>query len=258
MNIPMHCFMECSKTPHFLLETIRGIVLRTVKYGENSLILDLFTESYGRMSFVTKISRVRRSPMSMAFWQPLSMIEFQAEVRPTVTLPRPRDVRFYYSYAHLPFSPVKSTIAIFLADFLSAALREEKMNAPLFRYIESSLQWFDEARFPTAIANFHLVFLMHMARFIGIYPNLENPAPFFDLMSGTYQPLQPLHAYYVKGAEAAVLPLLFRLNYFTAHLLKLSSAQRRRILEVLNVYYRIHLPNFPELKSLEVLHEVFS
>ncbi len=250
--------MGCSKKSHSLMETIRGIVLRTVKYGDNALILDLFTERYGRMSFVTKISRARRSPMSVAFWQPLSMVEFQAEVRPTVTLPRPRDVRFYYNYLHLPFSPVKSTIAIFLADFLSAALREEKANAPLYGYIEKSLQWFDEARFPTAIANFHLVFLMHMSRFIGIYPNLDNPAPFFDLMSGTYQYLQPYHTHYIKGAEAAALPLLFRLNYFTAHLLKLSSAQRCRILEVLNTYYRIHLPNFPELKSFEVLHEVFS
>jgi len=54
------------------------------------------------------------------------------------------------------------------------------------------------------------------------------------------------------------LPLLFRMNYSTAHLFKFSSSQRRRIVEVLNAFYRIHLPSFPELKSLQVLHEVFA
>lgn len=240
------------------METIRGIVLRTVRYGDNKLILDLFTEGRGRMSFITTLSRSRRSPLATAFWQPLSMVEFQAEVRPIVALPRPHDVRFYYAYIHLPFSPVKSTIVLFLAEFLAAALREEKQNVPLYRYLEHSLQWFDEARFPAAIANFHLVFLMHLSRFVGIYPNTEHPARFFDLLSATYQTQPPAHAYYIKDAEAQVIPLLFRMNYSTAHLFKFSAAQRRRIIDVLNTFYRLHVPNFPELRSVEVLHEVFS
>lgn len=240
------------------METIRGIVLRTVKYGDDKLIIDLFTKGRGRMSFITKVTRSRRSPMTTAFWQPLSMVEFQAEVRPTVALSRPREVRFYYNYTHLPFSPVKSAIALFLAEFLSAALKEEKQNAPLYQYIEHSMQWFDEARFPTAIANFHLVFLMHLTRFLGIYPNIEEPARIFDLLSGTFQPLLPHHSYYIKDVEAQSLPMLFRMKYATAHLFKFSSVQRRRIIELLNTYYRLHLPDFPELKSVEVLHEVFS
>mgnify|MGYP002622356871 CR=1 FL=1 len=240
------------------METLRGIVLRTVKYGDDKLILDLFTEGRGRMSFVTRMSRTRRVPQSTAFWQPLSQVEFQAEVRPQLTLSRPREVRFYYNYTHLPFSPVKSTIALFLAEFLSAALREERQNVPLYKYIEHSLQWFDEARFPTAIANFHLVFLMHLSQFLGIYPNMDEPTRFFDLLSGTYQPFLPAHAYYIKDVEAQQLPRLFRMKYATAHLFKFSSFQRRRIIDVLNTYYRLHLPNFPQLKSVEILHEVFA
>jgi len=195
---------------------------------------------------------------SAAYWQVLSQVEFQTELRPTVALPRPRDVRIYYSYQNLPLSPVKSTIALFLAEFLSAALREEKQNTALYHYIEHSLQWFDEARFPMAIANFHLVFLMHLSRFIGIYPNLEGPTRFFDLQGGTYQPVCPSHAYYIKNVEALAVPRLFRMNYSTAHLFRLSALQRRRIIDVLNTYYRLHLPNFPELRSVEVLHEVFT
>ena len=118
-------------------ETLRGIVLRTVKYGDSSLIVDLFTDSHGRQSFMTTTTRTKRSVHSVSFWQPLAMVEFSAELRPNAgRLPRPTDVRTYYNYSDLPFSPVKSTLALFLAEFLSAALREEKENLPLYYYIE--------------------------------------------------------------------------------------------------------------------------
>ena len=261
-------------------ETIRGIVLRTVKYGDSSLIVDLFTLSYGRLSLMTSISRAKRAVRSVSFWQPLSLLEFQSEVRAGGTssplggvrrgLPRPADVRAYYNYVDLPFSPLKSTLALFLAEFLSAALREEKENEPLYRYIESSLQWLDLASQPSSIANFHLVFLMHLSRFIGIYPNLElglnlnpqsstlNSQLYFDLLAGTYCDRQPTHAHFLHGAEAAALPTLFRMDYSTMHLFRFSRSERQRILHVLNLYYRLHIPNFPELKSLEVLHELYS
>lgn len=240
------------------METLHGIVLRTIRYNDTSMIVDAFTDMYGYRSFVTKQTPTRRNNNASAFWQPLSMLEFQADIRPVATLPRPLDVRFYYKYTNVPYSPVKTAIVLFIAEFLSAVLREEKQNFSLYKYIEHSLQWFDEARFPSAIANFHLVFLMHMSRFIGIYPNFESPADYFDLSSGTYQYNHPLHPNFIQKEEAAVLPLLFRMNYFTAHLFKLSASQRHRIIEVLNTYYRLHIPNFPELKSLEVLHEVFA
>ena len=116
------------------METLRGIVLRTVKYGDNSMIVDLFTEGRGRLSFMASTSRTKRSVRNVSFWQPLSMVEFSVELRPNGgKLPRPNDVRTYYNYTDLPFSPVKSTLALFLAEFLSAALREEKEN-PLFHF----------------------------------------------------------------------------------------------------------------------------
>ena len=245
-------------------ENIRGIVLRTVKCGDTSLIVDLFTESRGRQSFMASTSRAKRSVRSVSFWQPLSMVEFHTEIRPNGTssirggLPRPSDVRTYYNYVDLPFSPIKSTLALFLAEFLSAALREEKENAPLYRYIESSLQWLDMVENPTAMANFHLVFLMHLSRFIGIYPNLDHPDLYFDLLSGCYCDRTPSHSHYLRYAEAQTLPLLFRMDYPTMHLFRFSRQVRQRILHVLNEYYRLHVPNFPELKSLEVLHELFS
>lgn len=259
------------------MESIKGIVLRTVKYGDSNLIIDLFTENHGRISLSSKISHSRRSTSAYAFWQPLSLVECQADIRPAVKLPRPKDVRIYQQYSSIPLSPIKSTIALFLAEFLSAALREEKENPYLFKYIESSLLWLDTTTHPTAIANFHVVFLMRMTQFLGFYPNLDDtdslsvfanapwhrgsaaPSPMlvFDLVAGTYTKTQPPHPHFVRADEARLMPWLFRLTFRTMHLFRMSSTQRKRCMEILNQYYRLHLPNFPELKSIEVLHEVF-
>ena len=241
------------------METLRGIVLRTVKYGDNSMIVDLFTEGRGRLSFMASTSRTKRSVRNVSFWQPLSMVEFSVELRPNGgKLPRPNDVRTYYNYTDLPVSPVKSTLALFLAEFLSAALREEKENPSLYRYIESSLQWLDMVESADAMANFHLAFLMHLSRFMGVYPNLERPDHYFDLLAGSYCDRQPPHAHFLRRQEAQALPVLFRMDYPTLHIFRFSRQERMRILQVLNEYYRLHVPNFPELKSLEVLQEFYS
>lgn len=239
-------------------ENIRGIVLRTVKYGDTSLIVDLFTEKHGRQSFMTTISRSKRMVRTVSLWQPLSMVEFQADIRHGASrLPRPTDVRQYYNYIDLPYSPIKSSLAIFIAEFLSAALREEKDNEPLYAYLQHSFQWLDMSEDASAIANFHLVFIMHLSRFIGIYPNTEDEGNYFDLLAGTFTYGQPPHSHFLKPEEARYLPLLFRMNYSTMHLFRFSRAARMRILTVLNSYYRLHVPAFPELKSLDVLHEMF-
>ena len=85
-----------------------------------------------------------------------------------------------------------------------------------------------------------------------------NSQLYFDLLAGTYCDRQPSHAHFLRNEEARVLPVLFRMNYPTMHLFRLSRRERQRILHVLNEYYRLHVPGFPELKSLEILQELFS
>ena len=49
-----------------------------------------------------------------------------------------------------------------------------------------------------------------------------------------------------------------RMDFPTMHLYRLSRQERNRICEVLLWYYRLHIPQFPELKSLKVLQELWN
>ncbi len=239
-------------------EKFRGIILRTVKYSDTKMIASIFTDIHGLQSFIVPRIRLRKTTTSGTLWQPLNMVEFDCDLRASMRLPQPQEASLYYSYADMRFSPLKSTIAIFLAEFLNAALQKEQTNPPLYSYLEHSLQWLDTST-SASTANFHLVFLLRMLRFIGIMPNAENyhTGMFFDFPEGIYTTTQPSHPYFIYPEEASSIPLLFRMNYDTMHLFRFSRKQRQRILELINTYYRLHIPSFPELKSLEILQEVF-
>ncbi len=236
-----------------------GIVLRTVKYKDTALMATVYTESGGRASFAVSVpQRARKSGVRAAFFQPLALLEMEADFRPTASVHRLKDVKLLYPFATLPFDPCKSAIALFLAEFLYHALREEAENRPLFAYLRHSLEWLDTCG--AGYSNFHLVFLMRLSRFLGLYPNLEHyrAGDCFDLRAACFTPSRPVaHTDYIAPAEAAHLARLMRMNYDTMRFFRLGRAERARILEVILAYYRLHLPSFPVLKSPEVLKELF-
>ena len=149
-------------------------------------------------------------------------------------------------------------MALFLAEFLYRAMREEAENRPLFAYLEHSVIWLDECK--ESFANFHLVFLMRLSRFLGLYPNLEDyhAGDYFDMLNACFISIRPqLHSSYINPEEAGQLCQLMRMNYDTMHLFTMNRAERIRCLTIINDYYRLHLPDFPVLKSLEILKELF-
>lgn len=241
-----------------MLQKTLGIVLHTLKYKDTSIIVDIYTELIGRATFMVSVSRSRKSSVKSVLFQPLALIELDVDFRPNSTIYKIKEAKLFYPFSSLPYDPYKSSIALFLSEFLYRAVREEAENRPLFAYLKHSIIWLDECR--TEFANFHLVFLMRLSRFLGLYPNLDDyhGGDYFDLQNACFTSLRPrLHADYIKPEEAAKLTQLMRMNYETMHLFKMNREERIRCLVIMNEFYRLHLPDFPMLKSLDVLKELF-
>lgn len=240
-----------------MLTKTPAIVLHALKYGETRLIVDMFTRSHGRLSFIVSLPKSPKGKIKKQFFQPLTMLEIETDVRPRLQLQKLSDVRLLYPFSTIPFEPEKLAISLFLAEFLYYAVRGEQQNVPLFDYVTGSIQWLDgqEGRF----ANFHLVFLMRLSRFLGFYPNLDGytTGDYFDLRESIFSAQPPVHRDFLQPAEAEIVQLMMRMDYATMHLYRLSHHDRNRLLEVALTYYRLHLPDFPELKSLTVLQELY-
>lgn len=249
-----------------MIETHQIIVLNTLKYADDKIIVNALSRSAGRVSLIVRVSHGGRRNVEVrhTLFQPMSMLEVQWEASPRTTLFKPKAARASVPLLSLQTDPVKATVAMFLAEFLGYVTRSNFDGGLLFDYIAYALRWLDTA--DRDYANFHIVFLLRLARYFGIAPEDDRPRhladtaaplPYFDLQEGEYRATQPPHTYYIYAREAALLPTLMRLNFATMHRFKASGAERSRILSLIVTFYRLQLPDIPELKSLEVLQAVF-
>lgn len=240
-----------------MLTKTQALVLRAIKYGESRMIIDMFTRSNGRLSFVVTIPKSPRSKIKKQYFQPLTLLDIEVDVRQRMQLQKLSDVRLSVPFTSIPFAADKLSISLFVAEFLYYALRAEQQNVPLFDYVVNSILWFDGEA--AHYANFHLVFLMRMSRFLGFFPNLEHyqEGDYFDLRESQFLSVPPLHRDFLEPDEAAKVQLMMRMDFATMRLFQLSHQERNRLLDVALTYYRLHLTDFPELRSLGVLRELY-
>ena len=240
-----------------MLTKTQAVVLHAIKYGETRLIVHMFTKVFGRQAFIVSIPKTPKGKVKKQFFQPLTILEIETDIRPRQQLQKLHDVRLAAPFASIPFEPDKLAISLFVAEFLYYALRSEQRNELLYEYLENSIVWLDGQQ--SSFANFHLVFLLRLTRFLGFYPNLDDykDGDYFDLRESVFMPMPPVHRDFLHPEEAQKVQLMMRMDFPTMHLFRMSHQERNRLLEVSLKYYRLHLPDFPEMKSIEVLQALY-
>ena len=239
-----------------MIET-SAIVLRTLKIGDNKQIIDFLTSGGNRLSCVAAVGLSGRSRIRRHLFQPMTIMDISYDARPAASLQRLRDAHISVPYATLTSDVRKLSTLLFLSEFLYCATPSEHDNAGLYAYVVNSLQWLDGCA--VAAPNFHLVFMMRIARFIGFFPNTGDysAGDMFDLRQGCFVSAVPQHSDYLDVADSTKILTLMRMNYATMHLFRMSHVERNRIVSIILYYYRLHVPGFPEMKSLSVVKEIF-
>ena len=89
------------------------------------------------------------------------------------------------------------------------------------------------------------------------YRERKNLQHIRDVRMAVQMPGIALHPDFLRSDEAARLHDLFRMNYETMHLFRMSRQDRNRVTELALRYYRLHVPDMLELKCLDVLKTLF-
>ncbi|RZK34649.1 MAG: DNA repair protein RecO [Hymenobacter sp.] len=239
-----------------MLIKTRGIVFSYLKYRETSIIARVYTERRGVQSYLVNGVRKAKPPGRIALFQPLTLLELVAYVpRNGSDLTRLSEFRCAEPFRSLPYDVRKSSVALFLSEVLSKAVREEEENLPLFRFLHDSILAFDEQE--VGVENFSLLFLLHLAGYLG-----------FGISSGAELTDQLVMAGPASGSGYSSGPQHLRLREFDQYFDQLLHAPgtstipnghvRRELLAVLVRYYQLHIEGFGEIKSLDVLSEVLS
>lgn len=240
-----------------MLHKTRGIVLHSFTYNDKYAITQIYTEEFGRVSYLTSKSKGKQTRVPKSLFHALSVLELEVEHKNLRDIQRIKEAKIGLLLSSILSDPVKSTVSIFLAEFISHISKDIQPNKTLFDFICQSIRIFDLAE--VGIANFHLVFMIRASIFLGFSPNTEGyiPKMFFDMQNGVFVRTKPLHPHFLNPEESRIFFLLLRMDYENMHNFSFSGKQRVYIINRILEYYNLHLSAFPEMKSLEVLQDFF-
>lgn len=242
------------------LHKTKGIVLRTVKYGDTSLIVTIFTELFGVQSYI--VSGVRTSTKKGTgkanLFQPTAILDLVVYHNELKHLNRIKEFKWHYLYQHIFSDVPKNAVALFMIELLTKCLKQPEANPELYEFVEDAFIHLDESK-ETVMANFPLFFALHLPAFFGfrINDDYSDEIPILDLQEGTFISEKPDHLHFLDGRQAEVTSELLKIMQpEELEQIKLNKDFRRQLLLAYETYYRLHIQEFGMMKTLPVLKEV--
>jgi DNA repair protein RecO (recombination protein O) len=243
-----------------MIHKTKGIVLRTVKYGETSVIVTILTELFGLQSYlVNGVRTVSGKGASRAgMFQPAAILDLVIYYQETKNLNRLKEYGWSHLYQYIFSDVVANSVALFMIELLQKCLKQPEPSPELYYFIEDALTRLDKSGLQVQ-ANFPLFFALHLAGFFGlrIDDNYSEKRNYLDLREGYFIEEKPAHPHYLENP----------LSEISSHLLKiqqpeelaglpLNKEKRRLLLSAYEDFYSMHIPGFTPLKTLPVLRMI--
>lgn len=236
-----------------MLIKTRAIVISALRYQEKSLVVKCYTQSSGlKTYYVRDAFGSKKNTQKNIYFRPLNLLEIEATHKDKGTLEYFKEVRFAHPYHSLNTDIVKTTIALFVSEMLHHCIKEEEQNESLYEFLETALLWLDGHE---GTANFHLVLLMELSKFLGFYPNGEDNHPYFEMTEGVFMRYHGITCLTLEDTALLRRLMVLKLDDSAR---AFHVTERQALLRIMLDYYAFHLEGFRRPKSLEVLREVFS
>jgi len=243
-----------------LTHKTKGIVLKTVKYGETSIIAGIYTELFGLQSYIINgvRSTSRKGSGRANLFQPAAMLDMVVYHNDLKNLQRIKEFKWEHVYTHLFFSVFKNSVALFMIELLQRSLKQPEPNAELFNFIEDAFLHLDQAN-DAVVANFPLYFALHLSGFYGFRFSDKHSDKncILDLKEGEFVSARPGHLYFLEDEFSEVTSHLLKvMQPSELSQIKLKRETRRILLHAYETFYALHIQDFGTLKTLPVLEAV--
>lgn len=242
-----------------MLQTTRGIVLRSVKYGDSSLICTVFTEVYGVQAYMVQGVRSTKAARNRAgLLQPASLTDIVVYHQPQKNLQRLREFSPAYLYTTVHEEVVKNSIALFSVEVLLRLLPEEAPMPELFEFAYDYFVRLDTTPGAQA-ANFPLYFIIQCSRYLGyeVKGGYSSDTPHLNMHEGGYTAHPPPAAPYVPDEDAvAISNIMQAAGYAEMEQVPMNAAMRMRLTEWHIVFLQRYTQHMAAIRSLDVLRAV--
>lgn len=244
-----------------MIAITNGIVLRKLKYGDSSQIIQVFTQRFGLQSYILKgLGRNKKSTAKGNLIFPAALLEWNVYYREERQIKLIKDVHPSYFYKSLSEDIIKNSVAVFAMEVLHNLLIADDLQLDLFDFTKTFLIALDEEQ-SQFVANYPLFFLVQSGRLAGYQLHGEYSAatPFLNFREGRFSSVEEPSNIPILTDR---LPLMSAVN--TAHSLaeirniRMSQSHRQAILQQFLAFFEMHMPHFRPLKSVAVLSGILS
>jgi len=240
-----------------MLVKTHGIVIRNTRYGEGSVISKIYTRDFGMQSYMINGIYGAKSSLKASLLQPLMILDLVVYHHKLKDIQRIKEAKCPHQLVSLHFENTKAGICLFVSEVLNKTIKEEEPNEPLYDFIENSILSLDSEQRTLAI--WPILFLLRLSKWLGFAPenNFDKTAlTYFDLEAGMFTETKPITEWFISPPASEYFSHLISWKPNEAQNLQIPKSIRIEIIHKLITYYKLHLADFKEIKSIEVLSEM--
>lgn len=231
-------------------------MLRTVKYGETSIICTLFTELLGMQSYMVKGVRSARAGSRKANQLfPSSILDMVVHDQPHKNLQIIKEYQPHIIYQSIHEDVVKNGVALFAIEVVTQLLAAHDPQPELFVFLENFLVTLDQSE-RKDIANFPLYFIIQAGKISGYHISGIHSAAtdFVDVHEGHFSKEASHYPPFINGREAALMSELnTAISFEEIKKVAMSGVERKNVLQYFIIFLQLHVPHFRELKTIPIL-----
>lgn len=233
-----------------MLSKTEGIVIRTIKYGESSAICNILTEQFGLVGFHIPSAFKNRGKVRISYLQPLNIVELSFNLNKNRNLQSISDI----TCIHYPDTSQFKQQAFYhvIGELLQQIIKENEINHSLFHYLK------DEG-VPGINGELHywqLPFVMlNILYHYGCAPNIDtfDADSCLDLKNGVFARSSVTLKYMSDPVCSAII---YEMMTKGIRHLEENQALRSKIIGDLITYYRLHIHENFDLRSMEVMMKI--
>ena len=243
------------------------VVLHTIKHGDTGIVVQCYSNTAGRCSLYFRASSKKHNNASLL--HKLNILDVVTYSNGPQSMPTIKEIGTPYNLSTIRGDIFKSSIAIFMSELLGKTVRESEANPHLFSFISSSIQILEHLT--DGVANFHIHFLTHLCKMLGFMPmdNYSSTTPLFDIATAKFTVQPSGNAVYgtqtIGERESQLLHSLMNTPstnlgklYCGTRELQINGELRLAYAKRMIEYISHHIGNTIEIKSLDILHQIFS
>lgn len=236
-----------------------GIVLRSVKYGETSLVVTIFTDRYGVHAFLVQGVRSSSSGRNKAaYFQPGTLLDMVIYLQPQKNLHRIREYKTAYIYANIQESIIRNSVLLFSAEMLLRLLPAEAPFPELFSFAYSYLVALDRSD-NRIVSNMPLYFLVKCSALLGYELSGQYTAdtPYLNISEGGFSASAPVFGTTVTNLDSSILSRFVAADSLEELTdINMNSESRFRLIDWYLEFLQQHTQHLSNVRSLQVLRTI--